>query len=63
MELWETVASEYRERSEEDPNVANYITGANGEKIVTWLLANLCVVEENDDNEENGIVDSASKCL
>ena len=43
------------DRAEDDPDLANHITGANGEKIVTLLLENLCVIDENDDNQENGI--------
>lgn len=63
MEIWENVAAEYKEISEENKNAVNYITGTNGQKIVASLLSNLSVMEDGDESDDNPISDSASKAL
>jgi hypothetical protein len=44
MEFFESVATEYKNKLDESQHCKKFITGANGEKIVSLLLQNLCVV-------------------
>lgn len=63
IEFWESLSTEYKARVDESVDVKNYITGEVGAKVVSWLLEDLCAIEDDDDNEENGIDDAAAKCL
>lgn len=64
MEVWENIADQYKELTDAgNKNVANYIVGGYGLKIVAGLLRNLVAMSDEEDSDDNPISDSANKAL
>ena len=53
MEFWANLAKEQK-NIQSNPNLMKFLTGELGQHLVQVLLANLCIVEA-DDEEGNGI--------
>lgn len=62
-EVWENIAAEYKNDRDIGGTLSNYVVGNVGTAVVSLLLKNLAVMEDEDDNDENPISDSASKAL